>query len=157
MTAAETTSAHVCTPPAPSSRAPRPAHSQAHGRLMRAIVTLPRHMTTDGRSLQERWVFFDAPSVSGAGERLAQLLAPVWNIDTVGWANDGSIYNLEEASELIRQNEADDDTALFECEWGKNGTKHVAAEDVDYFCTPRVRARLEAAHRRALGQEGGAA
>lgn len=150
-------SAHVCTPLAPPPRAPRPAYSQAHGRLMRAIVTLPPHMTTDGRSLQERWVFFDAPSVSGAGERLAQLLALTWNINTAGWADDGSIYNLEEASELIRQNEADDDTALFECGWGKDGTKHVAVEDVDYFCTPRVRARLEAAHRRVLGEEGGAA
>lgn len=45
----------------------------------------------------------------------------------------------------ITQGDADDDTALFEYEWGSEGTKHVALADVDFFCTPRVRARLELA------------
>ena len=72
----------------------------------------------------------------------------------------GLIYGITEASDLIAQGDADDDTALFECEWGSEGTKHVALHDVDFFCTPRVRARLELALLQAhigAAMEGGAA
>ena len=57
------------------------------------------------------------------------------------------------------QGDADDDTALFECEWGCEGTKHIPLQDVDFLCTPRVRARLELALLQAnvgTALEGGA-
>lgn len=122
-----------------------PAHYQAHGRLFRAIVSLPDAMCERDRPLQERWVFFDCPGDTPPGDRLEALLALAWNTDTTSWCDRGLIYNVSEASELIAQGDADDDTALFECEWGSDGTKHVPLNDVDFFCTPRVRARLELA------------
>ena len=131
-------------PRLPGSR-PHPAHYQAHGRLYRAIVSLPDSMCERDRPLQERWVFFDCPGNTNPGERLEALLALAWNTDTTSWCDRGLIYNVSEASELIAQGDADDDTALFECEWGSEGTKHVPLHDVDFFCTPRVRARLELA------------
>lgn len=131
-------------PRLPGSR-PHPAHYQAHGRLYRAIVSLPASMCERDRPLQERWVFFDCPTGDMPHGRIEALLALAWNISTLGWCDNGLIYNITEARELIAQNDADDDTALFECEWGSEGTKHVALHDVDFFCTPRVRARLELA------------
>ena len=139
---------------------PHPAHYQAHGRLYRAIVSLPASMCERDRPLQERWVFFDCPTDDMPHGRIEALLALAWNISTLGWCDNGLIYNITEARELIAQNDADDDTALFECEWGSEGTKHVPLHDVDFFCTPRVRARLELALLQAhLGTslEGGAA
>ena len=123
-----------------------PAHYQAHGRLFRAVVSLPDAMCEPDRPPQERWVFFDCPTAAQPGARLEALLSLAWNIDTIGWADRGFIYNIAEASQLIAQGDADDDTALFECEWGGGeGAKHVSPHDVDFFCTPRVRARLEVA------------
>lgn len=154
---------HLASQVQPSTRPPLgqyPAHYQAHGRLYRAIVSLPDSMCERDRPQQERWVFFDCPSKANPGERLEALLALAWNIDTTGWCDLGLIYNITEASELIAQNDADDDTALFECEWGNAGTKHVRPRDVDFYCTPRVRARLELALLQAhVGQvlEGGVA
>ena len=92
----------------------------------------------DGQSLFVNCIAFDEASVEA-------LLALAWNIDTSSWCDRGLIYNITDARELITQGDADDDTALFECEWGSEGTKHVALADVDFFCTPRVRARLELA------------
>lgn len=146
------TSTACCPQAKPASSATRPpvgrthpAHYQAHGRLYRAIVSLPDSMCERDRSLQERWVFFDCPTGCDSGERLEALLSLAWNISTVGWCDRGYIYNLTEASALIAQNDADDDTALFECGWGAGGIQHIALHDVDFFCTPRVRARLELA------------
>lgn len=158
----------ACTPqarqaspsPRPPVGRPHPAHYQAHGRLYRAIVSLPDSMCERDRPLQERWVFFDCPTNVEPGHRLECLLHMAWNISTIGWCDRGYIYNLTEASALIAQNDADDDTALFECGWGAGGTQHVALHDVDFFCTPRVRARLELALLQAhVGKvlEGGAA
>lgn len=156
----------ACTPqvqqasPRPPVGRPHPAHYQAHGRLYRATVSLPDSMCERDRPLQERWVYFDCPSDRNPGEHLEALLRLGWNISTVGWCDLGYIYNVAEASELIARNDADDDTALFECEWGSEGTKHVALHDVDFFCTPRVRARLELALLNAhvgAALEGGAA
>lgn len=158
----------VCRPTAaPASPAPRlpgsrpnPAHYQAHGRLYRAIVSLPRDMAERDRPLQERWVFFDCPTGEIPPPRIEALLALAWNISTIGWCNRGLIYGIAEASDLIAQGDADDDTALFECELGSEGTKHVPLHDVDFFCTPRVRARLELALLQAhfgTALEGGAA
>ena len=146
-------------PRLPGSR-PHPAHYQAHGRLYRAIVSLPDSMCERDRPLQERWVFFECPGDTQPGDRLEALLALAWNIDTTSWCDRGLIYNVSEASELIVQGDADDDTALFECEWGNGGTKHVHPRDVDFYCTPRVRARLELALLQAyigMAMEGGAA
>ncbi|MCE1194094.1 MAG: hypothetical protein LWW96_18255, partial [Acidovorax sp.] len=137
--------------PRPPRTRPHPAHYQAHGRLFRAIVSLPESMCERDRPLQERWVFFDCPTAAQPGSRLEALLALAWNIDTTGWCDRGFIYNVAEASQLIAQGDADDDTALFECEWGgSEGTKHVPLHEVDFFCTPRVRARLEVALSQAL-------
>ncbi len=158
----------ACTPqvrqaspsPRPPVGRPHPAHYQAHGRLYRAIVSLPDSMCERDRPLQERWVYFDCPTGVIPCNRLEALLQLAWNTDTSGWSDRGFIYNVVEASALIAQNDADDDTALFECEWGSEGTKHVALHDVDFFCTPRVRARLELALLQAhMGAtlEGGAA
>lgn len=140
---------------------PHPAHYQAHGRLYRAIVSLPPSMCERDRPPQERWVFFDRPHSEMPHGRIEALLALAWNIDTTAWCSNGLIYNIATASDLITQGDADDDTALFECAWGgPDGTQHVSPHDVDYFCTPRVRAGLELALLQAqLGAvlEGGAA
>ena len=130
--------------PIPHAR-PFPAHYQAHGHLVRAIVSLPASMCQRDRPLQERWVFFDSPVGADRGARLAHLLALAWNIDTSDWGERGFIYNVAEARELIAQSDASDDTALFECGWGGGGVQHVCTEDVDFFVTPAVRTRLLAA------------
>lgn len=147
-------------PRLPDSR-PTPTHYQAHGRLYRAMVSLPRDMCERDRPLQERWVFFDCPTGKMPHPHIEALLALAWNISTTGWCDRGLIYNITQACDLIAQGDADDDTALFECEWGgSEGTKHVPMHDVDFFCTPRVRARLELALMQAhvvTALEGGAA
>ena len=146
-------------PRLPGSR-PHPAHYLAHGRLYRAIVSLPRDMCERDRPLQERWVFFDCPTGETPHPHIEALLALAWNVSSIGWCDRGIIQGITEASDLIAQGDADDDTALFECECGSEGTKHVALHDVDFFCTPRVRARLELALLQAhVGKvlEGGAA
>ncbi|MBD9407157.1 hypothetical protein IB236_17565 [Acidovorax sp. ACV02] len=155
---------HLASQVQPSTRPPKgqhPAHYQAHGRLYRAIVSLPTSMCERDRPLQERWVFFDCPHSEMPHARIEALLALAWNIDTTAWCSNGLIYNIASASDLIAQGDADDDTALFECAWGgPDGTQHVSPHDVDYFCTPRVRAGLELALLQAhLGAvlEGGAA
>lgn len=148
------------TAPRPPAGHIHPAHFQAHGRLYRAIVSLPVSMREHDRPTQERWVFFDCPADHHPGEWLEALLALAWNISTIGWCDRGLIHSTIEASELIAQGDADDDTALFEYEWGNAGTKHVRPRDVDFYCTPRVRARLELALLQAhvgKAMEGGAA
>jgi hypothetical protein len=97
------------------------------------------------RPLQERWVFFDCPAATRPGFHLEALLAMAWNTSTTGWCELGVVYDIKEASDLIAQGDADDDTALFERSFGPEGTQHVSPHDVDYFCTPCVRARLELA------------
>jgi hypothetical protein len=140
----------------PAKARPFPAHYQAHGRLYRAIVSLPESMCGRDRPLQERWVFFDCPGNELPSAWLENLLALTWNINTRGWCNQGFIYNVEAAPDVIAQGDADDDTALFECAWGgSEGVEHVQPADVDFFCTPRVRARLEAALAR-IGAGGAA-
>lgn len=137
-----------------------PAHYWALCRLCRAIVSLPQRMCVRDRPLQERWIFFNCPPGGDPCSRLEALLALAWDVDTGGWGEAGYIYNIYTARELIDRGDADDDTALFECEWGCEGTKHVAPGDVDYFVPPLVRARLEAALARVTIcplLEGGAA
>lgn len=146
-------------PRLPGSR-PHPAHYQAHGRLYRAIVLLPDAMCERDRPLRERWVFFDCPAATRPGLHLEALLSLAWNISATGWCEHGVVYDIKEASDLIAQGDADDDTALFERSFGPEGTEHVSPNDVDYFCTPQVRARLELALLQAhVGKvlEGGAA
>jgi len=158
----------VCRPTAaPASPAPRlpgsrpnPAHTLAHGRLYRAIVLLPDAMCERHSPLQERWVFFDCPAATRPGIHLEALLSMAWNVSTTGWCEHGIVYDIKEASDLIAQGDADDDTALFERSYGPAGTDHVGHHDVDFFCSPRVRARLELALLQAQvgkAMEGGAA
>lgn len=66
----------------PIQARPHPAHYQAHGRLYRAIVSLPDSMCERDRPLQERWVFFDCPANDLPGDLLEALLSLAWNIDT---------------------------------------------------------------------------
>lgn len=124
---------------------PHPAHYLAHGRLYRAIVSLPRDMAERDRPLQERWVFFDCPTGEIPHPHIEALLALAWNISTTGWCDRGIIQGITHASDLIAQGDANDDTALFERSFGPEGTEHVSPHDVDYFCTPCVRSRLELA------------
>ena len=131
---------------------PHAAHWHAQGKLYRAIVTLPPSMCSRDHVIQERWVFFEAPRTQGPVSHLVMLLALMWNTDATELMNSDGIYNVVEASELIDQNDGNDDTALFECAWGgKDGVQYVKPDEVDYFVTPRVRAALETAHARALG------
>ncbi|SFF15044.1 hypothetical protein [Paracidovorax wautersii] len=153
------TAATLTKPAPPKSRRPTPAHYLANGKLYRAIVSLPQYMCRRDRPLQERWVFFDCCTRRPA-EHLESLLTTIWGADTHGWADAGLIYNVTEASDLIAQNDADDDTALFERAWGSEGTQYVAPADVDFFVRPEVRAVLEAALARVTSgklHEGGAA
>ena len=146
-------------PRLPGSR-PNPAHTLAHGRLYRAIVLLPDAMCERHSPLQERWVFFDCPTGEIPHPCIEALLALAWNVSTTGWCDRGLIYGITEASDLIAQGDADDDTALFERSYGPAGTDHVGHHDVDFFCSPRVRARLELALLQAQvgkAMEGGAA
>lgn len=131
---------------APPASPTFPAHHAAHGRLYRAIVTLPEAMCSRHLAFQERWVFFDCPNAVPPTERLELLLALAWNVDTAGWTAIGSIYNVTSARDLIEENDGHDDTALFECAWGgAEGVQHVSRDDVDLFVPPTVRERLEAA------------
>lgn len=123
---------------------PHPVQYLAHGRLYRAIVLLPDIMCAR-HALEERWVFFECPSRTNPAERLEALLALAWNISTAGWCEHGVVYDIKEASDLIAQGDANDDTALFERSFGPEGTQHVHPHNVDYFCTPQVRMRLDLA------------
>lgn len=132
--------------------------SSSIANLWRATVTLPRAFRPQDR--EERWVFFEPPKGDLPQAHIEALLALAWNISTTGWCDCGLIYEVTAACDLIKLGDAEDDTALFECEWGCEGTKHVAPADVDFFCSPRVRARLEQALLQAHvgnGLQGGAA
>jgi len=134
-----------------------PAEHQAHGRLMRAIVSLPPHMCERSRAIQERIVFFDCPRQADAGHRLEALLALAWNTPTAGWCEQGHIYNITSTSELAERSDACDDTALLEIGWSSEGPAYACRASVDFFCTPGARSSIEQAMRMLTTQEGGAA
>jgi hypothetical protein len=148
------------------------------GVLCRAIVSLPQRLTDRERPLQERVVFFEAPSRQGAGRHLEKILASVWGVDTADWYEVGHIYNLDEAAERIGRSYGPVDSSelqLLEIGAGGDGIDavgehrihYVRHTEVDVFTTPRVAARLrelldqvetmyelEPARRRAAGVAG---
>lgn len=122
------------------------AHILANGRLYRAIVSLPEGMCPKGEPLHERIVFFDGPCTQPV-EHLETLLAHAWNTQTTGWAEDGFIYNVEPAFDLIEQGvSADLDARLFELSWGgPEGVGYADPARVDLFLAPVLKARLQTA------------
>lgn len=135
-------------------RIPRPLAitSLGNGILHRAIVSLPNHMTERDRPLQERIVFFEAPSSAGAAAHLEQLLAAAWCIDTANWCDNGYIYNINSVNELYAHafgGELTGELRLFEVgaggdEFGVGPDRihYARAWDVDFFVPPRVAGRL---------------
>lgn len=118
--------------------------------LHRAIVAVPDISST--RVYAERVVFFEA-NIDKAGSQLQQILALVWGVDTTNWCEDGSIYNVNSASELERDSWAGkiDGDGLYLFETGCGGAKGIGpgrihyarAADVDCFVSPRHAKRLQ--------------
>lgn len=133
-----------------------PAIHWAYRRLYRAFVSLPTSMQERDRSMQERIVFFEGP-MQGEAAHLEQLLALVWAVDTANWCQDGHIYNLRHARELLAENLSESpDARLLEIGWGGDVSIHyTGAADVDLFVTPQLHMRLRAAlHAVATGHSG---
>lgn len=137
-----------------STRAsPSPVHYAAQGRLYRAIVSLPERLCPPDEPLHERIVFFDGPRTPDcAGAYLESLLFQAWGVGTANWCEDGLIYNIQSAQDLIEQNESEDlDCRLFEMSWGgPEGVGYAHPNRVDIFAAPVLKARLQAALDRAV-------
>lgn len=135
-------------------------HLQARGRLYRAIVSLPPGLCPPGEPLHERIVFFDGPR-QNAGEYLETLLAHAWHVDTIGWCEDGAIYNLQSAAELTEEGLSEHlDYRLLETGWGGDAPIHYAdPARTDFFVAPQLKRRLLDLQARvqARAQQGGAA
>ncbi len=132
--------------PSAAEAAPRrstPHHWQAKKRLYRAIVTLPQSMCPKGEPLHERIVLFDGPETN-PGEYLETLLAHAWHADTFGWSNDGSIYSLQSAAQLVEEGLSEDLNArLFETGWGgAEPIGYANGSRVDLFVAPILKAAL---------------
>ncbi|WP_159917849.1 hypothetical protein [Pantoea sp. 18069] len=123
-----------------------PAHFLAHGRLHRAIVSLPQHMCPSDEPLHERIVFFDVPSPGNAGLYLVTLLAAAWNVDAEDWRENGLVYNVRPARDLFEEGmSADENARLFEMGWdGPQGVSYAEPRRVDLFVAPALKARLQA-------------
>lgn len=139
-----------------TAAATKPLHWQTRGRLYRAIVSLPPGLCPPGEPLHERIVFFDGPR-QNAGEYLETLLAHAWHVDTIGWHEDGAIYNLQPATDLVDEGLSEDrDARLLETGWGGDAPIHYAdPARTDVFAAPLLRAQLLALLARV--HEGGAA
>ena len=126
-----------------AQRKTTPHHWKAKKRLYRAIVTLPQSMCPEGEMLHERIVLFDGPE-SNPGEYLETLLAHAWHADTFGWSNDGSIYNLQSAAELVESGLSEDLNArLFETSWGgEERIGYASSSRVDLFVAPTLKDAL---------------
>ncbi|WP_334022030.1 hypothetical protein [Burkholderia orbicola] len=120
----------------------------ATGTLYRAFVTLPVALCPLGTTYDERTVFFEAPRGSDEAAHLEQLLARAWCVDTRGWGEDGTIYNIFSAAELYEsKTDPAVDLRLLDIGGGSDGVGPAKAyyartPDVDLFVTPRVAARL---------------
>ncbi|SFE88373.1 hypothetical protein [Paracidovorax wautersii] len=121
-----------------------PAYLLAHGRLYRAIVSLPRELCPADEPLHERVVFFDGPRRLNPDAHLEKLLCVAWNITTFDWAANGHIYNVTPAVELIEGGQSEDHAQrLFETSWG--GLKSIGyaqADRIDIFAAPELKRRL---------------
>lgn len=136
----------------PSNYIRQPATLAGNARLYRAIVSLPRNMTSG--TFEERIVFFESRSDQYVGLYLEGLLEKVWCVDTKGWCEDGCIYNINSARELhessLNYEGVPNDLMLFETGGGGDGieaigtkrTHYAQADVVDMFVTPRVARRL---------------
>ena len=126
-----------------AQRKTTPHHWKAKKRLYRAIVTLPQSMCLKGETLHERIVLFYCPE-SNPGEYLETLLAHAWHADTFGWSNDGSIYNLQSAAELVESGLSEDLNArLFETSWGgEERIGYASSSRVDLFVAPTLKDAL---------------
>lgn len=129
-----------------TSAGPAPIEYLGLGRLYRAIVSLPASLCERGQPFQERVVFFEGPR-DGAAAHLEQMLALAWCVNTQDWCEDGFIYNLRSAIDIIDEGLSEDrDARLLEIGWGGAQRIHYAAAlEVDFFTCPRVHARLAAA------------
>jgi hypothetical protein len=125
----------------------------AGGRLRRAIVGLPKWLAEPDEPIQERIVFFESPLANGAGKYLQDLLGQVWCLDTADWLEQGYIYNVHSAADLLRDSfspAAPGDLYLFETGCGgdsmhavgPNRVHYARANTVDLFVRPRVARRL---------------
>lgn len=112
-------------------------HHMARGRLYRAIVSLPEAMCPRGEPLHERIVFFDGPR-ENPHEFLQTLLGHAWHVDTLDWLDNGCIYNLTSAHDLVEEGMSDDLNArLLETSWGgEPRIGYAAAERTDFFVAP---------------------
>lgn len=126
-----------------AQRETTPLHWRAKNRLYRAIVTLPQSMRPKGETLHERIVLFYCPA-SNPGEYLETLLAHAWHADTFGWSNDGRIYNLRSAEELVESGLSEDLNArLFETSWGgEERIGYASSSRVDLFVAPTLKDAL---------------
>lgn len=137
----------------------RPVTALGNGILHRAIVALPSCMVGADRPLQERVVFFEAPSEFAAAAHLERLLASAWCTDTTQWAERGHIYNVEAVRERLHDERSSSfaepaagELRLLDTGCGGDGPGAVGpdrihfarAADVDLFVTPRVAERLRA-------------
>lgn len=122
-----------------------------NGILHRAFVALPPSLSEPGDSMQERIIFFEAPSLAGRGQHLAQVLAAVWGEDTHDWVDRGFIYNTKSVTDLTSDAFGDHTTGeLRLLEVGAGGSSGVGENrivyardtDVDLFVSPRVATRL---------------
>lgn len=119
--------------------------------LHRAIVAVPG---AHYESYAERVVFFEVPLRANPARHLEQLLAVLWHQDTTGWAEDGAIYNIDNAGELAKSGgagQADEDGLyLLEVGSGKEGigphrVYYARADHVDLYVSPRLATRLQGA------------
>ena len=131
---------------------PMPVVALGNGALYRAIVSLPERMAESNRHLQERIVFFEASRLTDPCSRLEKLLALAWCINTEGWCEQGCIYDIETAEDLLGSSYAAVDTGeLRLLEIGAGGDEAIGpdqvhyarAPEVDLFVTPRVATRLQ--------------
>ncbi len=109
--------------------------------LHRAIVSLPDSLTDRERPLQDRIVFFEAPTGVHPLTHLEQLLALVWGVDTTDWTDRGYIYNRECACDALQEaidagDDVSDDIFLFET--GAGGDIGIGPLRVHYARTPKV-------------------
>jgi len=122
--------------------------------LHRAIVTISGRLCTQGRSVQERIVFFEAPceglqsTFREACYVLERLLHAAWNVDTAGWCELGTVWDIKAHHELLARGTSSGDLRLLELGWSGVSPVFAKAENVDAFVTPRWRLKLDAAWRR---------
>lgn len=125
---------------------PLDVRCMAQGQLFRAIVSLPQHLCPRSEPLHERIVFIDAPTRSHAAQRLTSVLDAAWSVESETWFDDGLIYNLQSAHDLVDEGLSEAlDARLFELSWG--GPEQIGYAQpgrVDLFLAPVLKARLQA-------------